>query len=282
MIAAARILPLRPHRAQRLPRRFPSTLRSIPTREASGAPAPAAPPPSSAGAPPAASAPPAAAPPPPPVPESGERERPAVDPLALLLGQLAAIIGAHRPAVAESDAVSAVLLMLNATVALITRHLANPTRPLHYGSVNDANGAFVSLFLDIREGSDQANQANEADDQEEKRPEQLPEELAFVANHLAWVLGDFDAARENARSIQGALKDPANNLRLLTDEARSLVAALNSMGDDLRQIAGRLGGMDNGASIATHASRLARLAGYSDPDSERRCIVAEALDAWSE
>ncbi len=89
MAAAARVLPLRPLRALRSPRRHPTTLRSVPTREASGAPAPAAPPPSSAppaGAPPAtppgAGAPPAA-PPASPLPESGERVREEAPGLAL-------------------------------------------------------------------------------------------------------------------------------------------------------------------------------------------------------
>jgi hypothetical protein len=80
MAAAARVLPLR---ALRLPRRHPTTLRSVPTREASGAPAPAAPPPSSTAPPaPPAGAPPATPPgagappgPPSPLPESGERVR---------------------------------------------------------------------------------------------------------------------------------------------------------------------------------------------------------------
>ncbi|MCU0655799.1 MAG: hypothetical protein MUF64_11120 [Polyangiaceae bacterium] len=183
-MSAARLLPLRSPRAQRLPRRLPSTLRSVTPQEASGAPAPAAPPPSSA--PPAA--PPASAPPaaPPPAPESGERERA------------------------------------------------------------------------VEEG--------------QEKPATLPKGLDFLAHQMSWALSDFDGARDSARRIERALASPELNLRFIASETRGLIASLNALEDELRQIAGRIGGMDDGASIATHAARLARLAGYSDDIETRRAI----------
>lgn len=275
MIAAARILPLR-QRGQRLPRRHPTTLRSVETREASGAPAPAAPPPSSAGAPPAASAPPAAAPPPPPVPESGERVRPTIEPIVLLQGQLLAIVRSFTKPAELTGGAAEVWALLDMIVKLISLHIAQPHHPLKFDTIERPEGALVSLLLDTREEGDEA-------DQEEKRPEQLPEELAFVASTLSWALGDFAGAQESAQRIQRTLASPTGlNARLLTSEMEGLVACLNSLSDELRQIAGRLGGLDDGASLATHAARLGRLAGYSDTGEMRRLVVAESLDAWSE
>lgn len=160
---------------------------------------------------------------------------------------------------------------------LISLHIVQPQHPLKFDFTERPEGSLVSLFLDTREGG------KEAQENDEKRPAELPEELASLASCLSWALGDFAGAQESAHRIQTSLSGTTGpNLRLLQSEMESLTASLNSLDDELRQIAGRLGGLDDGASLATHASRLARLAGYSDATDKRRCVVAEALDAWRE
>lgn len=160
---------------------------------------------------------------------------------------------------------------------LISLHIVQPQHPLKFDVTERPEGSLVSLFLDTREGG------KETQEDDEKSPAELPSELAFLAGQLAWALGDFAGAQESARRIERALASPTGpNLILITSEAAKLTACLNSLDDELRQIAGRLGGFDDGASLATHAGRLARLAGYSDDEEGRRCVVAEALDAWRE
>lgn len=285
MAAAARVLPLRPLRALRSPRRHPTTLRSLPTREAAGAPAPAAPPPSSAppaGAPPAtppgAGAPPAA-PPAPPVPESGERVRPAVEPLAVLLGQILAIVRAHpTPAANQNDAVAVVWRMLNAITSLIAHHIARPAFPLGFHSYKDDDGSVISLLLDTqldaakgapeapeRQGEAAAEAAPKGEEREEEAPAPvlspthacLVFALASAMGELGDVIDTIQRAQELGKSKSAVSADSVNFYIGRT------VEPLDALSHLLRTMSASISGLPEGDSLTAHALRLGQLDGYT-------------------
>lgn len=302
--SAARVLPLRPLRALRSPRRHPTTLRSVPTREASGAPAPAAPPPSSAppaGAPPAtppgAGAPPAA-PPAPPVPESGERVRPAVEPLAVLLGQILAIVRAHpTPAANQNDAAAVVWRMLDAITSLIVHHIAKPAFPLGFHSYKHETGLVMSLLLDTQpdaaKGAPEAPErqgeaaAAEAAPKGEEREEEAPAPV-LTPTHACLVFA--------LASAMGELGDIIDTIQRAQELGKSTVSAesvnfyvgmtvkpLDTLSYLLRTMSESISGLPGGNSLTAHALRLGQLDGYTAavcaPDL-RDQHIEEALDAF--